>query len=84
MPAALPAEMKPCQARSVPFMSLAGRGLCDERSAWLMKWRDGQGGGSATTKDEAPYLLEWLAFHRMIGVDLFVHYTMAAAAAAPT
>jgi len=24
----------------------------------------------ALFKDEAPYLLEWLAFHRMIGVDL--------------
>jgi glycosyl transferase family 92 len=28
----------------------------------------------AMFKDEAPYLLEWLAFHRMIGVDLFVLY----------
>ena len=28
----------------------------------------------AIFKDEAPYLLEWLAFHRMIGVDLFVLY----------
>jgi hypothetical protein len=28
----------------------------------------------ALFKDEAPYLLEWLAFHRMIGVDLFVLY----------
>jgi hypothetical protein len=28
----------------------------------------------AIFKDEAPFLLEWLAFHRMIGVDLFVLY----------
>ncbi len=28
----------------------------------------------AIFKNEAPYLLEWLAFHRMIGVDLFVLY----------
>ena len=28
----------------------------------------------AIFKDEAPYLLEWLAFHRLIGVDLFVLY----------
>ena len=28
----------------------------------------------AMFKDEAPYLLEWLAFHKMIGVDLFVLY----------
>ncbi len=28
----------------------------------------------AIFKDEASYLLEWLAFHRMIGVDLFVLY----------
>jgi len=28
----------------------------------------------AIFKDEAPYLLEWLAFHKMIGVDLFVLY----------
>ena len=28
----------------------------------------------AIFKDEAVYLLEWLAFHRMIGVDLFVLY----------
>jgi hypothetical protein len=28
----------------------------------------------AIFRDEAPYLLEWLAFHRMIGVDLFVLY----------
>ena len=28
----------------------------------------------AIFKDEAPYLLEWIAFHRMIGVDLFVLY----------
>jgi hypothetical protein len=26
----------------------------------------------AIFKDEAPYLLEWLAFHRMIGIDLLV------------
>ena len=25
-------------------------------------------------KDEAPYLLEWLAFHKMMGIDLFVLY----------
>jgi hypothetical protein len=25
----------------------------------------------AIFKDEAPYLLEWLAFHKMIGVDMF-------------
>jgi O-antigen biosynthesis protein len=25
-------------------------------------------------KDEAPYLMEWLAFHKMIGIDLFVLY----------
>ena len=28
----------------------------------------------AIFKDEASYLLEWIAFHRMIGVDLFVLY----------
>jgi hypothetical protein len=28
----------------------------------------------AIFKDEAPYLLEWIAFHRMIGIDLFVLY----------
>jgi O-antigen biosynthesis protein len=28
----------------------------------------------AIFKDEAPYLLEWLAFHTMIGVDLFFLY----------
>jgi hypothetical protein len=28
----------------------------------------------AIFKDEAPYLLEWLAFHKIIGVDLFVLY----------
>ncbi len=28
----------------------------------------------AIFKDEAPYILEWLAFHKMIGVDLFVLY----------
>lgn len=28
----------------------------------------------AIFKDEAPYLLEWLAFHKMIGVDLFFLY----------
>jgi hypothetical protein len=28
----------------------------------------------AIFKDEAAYLLEWIAFHRMIGVDLFVLY----------
>jgi O-antigen biosynthesis protein len=28
----------------------------------------------AIFKDEAPYLLEWLAFHKMVGVDLFVLY----------
>lgn len=28
----------------------------------------------AIFKDEAPFLLEWLAFHKMIGVDLFVLY----------
>ena len=28
----------------------------------------------AIFKDEAPYLLEWLAFHKMIGIDLFVLY----------
>ena len=28
----------------------------------------------AIFRDEAPYLLEWIAFHRMIGVDLFVLY----------
>jgi hypothetical protein len=28
----------------------------------------------AIFKDEAPYLLEWLAFHRMMGVDAFVLY----------
>lgn len=31
-------------------------------------------GVCAIFKDEAPFLLEWLAFHRMIGVDLFVLY----------
>jgi Glycosyltransferase family 92 len=28
----------------------------------------------AIFKDEAPYLLEWLAFHKLIGVDLFFLY----------
>jgi O-antigen biosynthesis protein len=28
----------------------------------------------AIFKDEAPYLLEWIAFHKMIGIDLFVLY----------
>ena len=28
----------------------------------------------AIFKDEAPYLLEWIAFHKMVGVDLFVLY----------
>lgn len=28
----------------------------------------------AIFKDEASYLLEWIAFHRMVGVDLFVLY----------
>ena len=28
----------------------------------------------AIFKDEAPYLLEWLAFHKMIGVDMFYLY----------
>jgi hypothetical protein len=28
----------------------------------------------AIFKDEAPYLLEWLAFHKMVGADLFVLY----------
>ena len=28
----------------------------------------------AIFKDEAPYLLEWLAFHKMIGVDFFFLY----------
>jgi hypothetical protein len=28
----------------------------------------------AIFKDEAPFLLEWLAFHRMVGIDLFVLY----------
>jgi|SRR5579871_2432700 len=28
----------------------------------------------AIFKDEAPYLLEWLAFHKIVGVDLFVLY----------
>lgn len=28
----------------------------------------------AIFRDEAPFLLEWLAFHRMIGVDLFFLY----------
>jgi len=28
----------------------------------------------AIFKDEARYLLEWLAFHRMLGIDLFVLY----------
>src|SRR3954467_5375423 len=28
----------------------------------------------AIFKDEAPYLLEWLAFHKLVGVDLFVLY----------
>ena len=26
-------------------------------------------------KDEAPYILEWIAYHRMIGVDNFIIYT---------
>ena len=28
----------------------------------------------AIFKDEAPYLLEWLAFHKLVGVDLFFLY----------
>ena len=28
----------------------------------------------AIFKNEAPYVLEWLAFHKMVGVDLFVLY----------
>ena len=28
----------------------------------------------AIFKDEAPYLLEWMAFHKMVGVDLLVLY----------
>ena len=28
----------------------------------------------AIFKDEAPYLLEWIAFHKMVGIDLFVLY----------
>lgn len=28
----------------------------------------------AIFKDEAPYLLEWIAFHKMVGFDLFVLY----------
>ena len=28
----------------------------------------------AIFKDEGPYLLEWLAFHKLIGVDLFFLY----------
>jgi len=28
----------------------------------------------AIFKDEAPYLLEWIAFHKIVGVDLFVLY----------
>ncbi len=31
-------------------------------------------GVCAIFKDEAPYLLEWIAFHKMVGVDLFVLY----------
>lgn len=31
-------------------------------------------GVCAIFKDDAPYLLEWLAFHKMIGIDLFVLY----------
>jgi hypothetical protein len=31
-------------------------------------------GVCAIFKDEAPYLLEWIAFHRMVGVDLLVLY----------
>ena len=26
----------------------------------------------AIFKDEAPYLLEWLAFHKLVGVDLIL------------
>jgi hypothetical protein len=29
---------------------------------------------SAIFRDEAPYVLEWLVLHRMIGGDLFVRY----------
>ncbi|PIE06461.1 MAG: glycosyl transferase family 2 [Rhodobacterales bacterium] len=29
----------------------------------------------ACMKDEAPYILEWIAYHRMIGVDTFLIYT---------
>jgi hypothetical protein len=32
----------------------------------------------AIFKDEAPYLLEWLAFHKMIGVDMFYRTAQAA------
>jgi hypothetical protein len=28
-------------------------------------------GVAATVKDEAPYLLEWIAFHRVIGIECF-------------
>jgi hypothetical protein len=31
-------------------------------------------GVCAIFKDEAPYLLEWIAFHRMVGIDLLVLY----------
>jgi hypothetical protein len=31
-------------------------------------------GVCAIFRDEAPYLLEWIAFHRMVGVDLLVLY----------
>jgi hypothetical protein len=37
----------------------------------------------AMFKDEAPYLLEWLAFHKMIGVDLSCCTTTAARTVVP-
>ena len=45
-----------------------------ERAAASGSNRDGQIAICAIFKDEAPYLLEWLAFHKMIGVDLFFLY----------
>ena len=62
-----------------------GRGCVPESagqaaSGALLEWAGAERGTMdkiavcAIFKDEAPYLLEWIAFHKMIGVDLFVLY----------
>lgn len=37
----------------------------------------------ACMKDEAPYILEWVAYHRVIGVDNFIVYTNACSDGTP-